>query len=243
MEQDLNSYKDLVIEKDELHFKLQHKNQDLKNNMEFKKWYEDANKYIQKENEKLYAEHEISIINFCSGCCSYSIFRMFDFSWIKCQNCDYKFCIGCGRKPLSNNDYSTCLKGYFKSVFLRLLYENTVSIDSFGCFFHIIFTLFFTPFYIAFIFNFLGFLSHQRNSRLDNNNEIKDFINNKKKIIIICIYSIMKGFLFFPYIIIFLPFMIILLLPSIFSEHYYLKLFWFSLSVARAGGISIMKDF
>ena len=39
------------------------------------------------------------------------------------------------------------------------------------------------------------------------------------------IYSVFRGILMFPYIILFFPFMILLLLPGIFSYSYYLYIF------------------
>ena len=48
---------------------------------------------------------------------------------------------------------------------------------------------------------------------------------NEGLILFYLIFSMFRGILMFPYIILFLPFMIILLLPSIFSYTYYLYLF------------------
>ena len=63
----------------------------------------------------------------------------------------------------------------------------------------------------------MGFLFHPK----------KEIEKDKleKKFSCFFIYSIFSGILMFPYIILFLPFMIILLLPGIFSYKYYLYIY------------------
>jgi len=76
---------------------------------------------------------------------------------------------------------------------------------------------------------------------MENNGEIHDFTDSKNKLYILYVYSILKGILFFPYIIIFLPSMIILLIPGIFSKIYYFKVLTFYVTIVTAGGMEL-KD-
>ena len=83
---------------------------------------------------------------------------------------------------------------------------------------HIIFCLFFTPFYLGFLSHFIGLLSHNKNRKIVLR---KPF----GQLLFYFIYSILRGFLMLPYIILFFPFMVFLLLPGIFSYTYYLYIF------------------
>ena len=244
MEQELNNYE--INETDLYHFKLIHKNQklNLNDNKRYQDWKNNAIYYINEKNNNNTNESFL-LCEFCDNCCSYSIFRMNHFSLIECLNCKYKMCIGCHRVPISNEDYSTCLKGFLITCYLRAFNEGTDIIVHEPILFilHIIFSLLFTPLYIGFIFNMLGFLMHQKKSRLYDNGKIHDFTDNSKKLLSLHIFSIIKGFLFFPYIIIFIPFIIILLLPSIFSKKYYLKVFTFYITVVTAGGMEVKERY
>ena len=173
---------------------------------------------ILKKNKKT-TFYIILLIKFCDNCCSYSIFSLDLFSIIRCKNCNYEICIGCKKKPLSYEDYSTYLKGFIIGSYLRAINESIRIMDDDPIFlvFHIIFTLFFKPIYIGFISNMLGFLVHPKKSRLKDDGKIHDFTYHGNILLKIIIFSIIKGILFFPYIIIFFPFMVILLLPGIFS--------------------------
>lgn len=240
MEQELNSHKE--FESDLYHFKLQYKNQTINDNLQFQNWKENAIDYIKENNRNCTHTSLLLLLNFCNNCCSYSIFTMDNFSLIKCHNCHYEFCIGCGKEPLSKEDNSTCFKGFLKACYLRAFNESTEMLVHHPVIIilHIIFSLFFTPQYIGFIFNMLGFLQHQRSSRL-NNGIIHDFTADEYKLLAIYIFSIIKGFLCFPYAITFFPFIVILLLPGLFSKEYYLKIFTFYLNVVMAGGTKV-KD-
>ena len=237
MEQDLTSYKE--IETDLYHFKLQYITQNLKDNLEYSFWREKATQYINKHNKETHSENNILLISFCNNCCSHSIFKINHFSFIECINCHEQHCIGCSRRPLSDSDYSTCLFGFLKANYVRAINEGTniVIHKTVIYIFHIIFCLLFTSLYIGFIFHMIGFLSHQKRSRMENNGEIHDFTDNKNKLYIIYIYSILKGILFFPYIITFFPLMIILLLPSVFSKIYYFKVLTFYITIIIASGM------
>ena len=107
---------------------------------------------------------------------------------------------------------------------------------------HIIFSLLFTPLYIGFIFNMLGFVMHRKKNN-SNYGIIEIFFNDRESIKYIFFFSLMKGLLFFPYIITFLPFIIILLLPSIFSKKYYFRFYTFYYSIIYEGGSDLAHQY
>ena len=74
-----------------------------------------------------------------------------------------------------------------------------------------------TPLYLGFLSNMLGLYVHPNKNRKDD--------INKDNLLYQVIYSILRGLLMFPYIILFFPFMVILLLPGIFSYRYYLYIY------------------
>ena len=239
MEQDLNSYNE--NETDENHFKLLHINQNIKGNIQYQKWFENATMNVNKKNEENDIPERFYLIHLCKNCCSHAIFFSSGFSNIECQNCHYTFCYGCGRTPIGY-EYSSCLIGFLKINYLRLLKESTIIIDDDVIIYvlQIIFSLFFTPLYIGFIFNMLGFLSHPN---IKNGKEHMHMFTDKAcKLLTIHIYSIIKGFLFFPYIITFFPIITIILLPGICSRKYYLKIFNFYFTIVMAGGEHVRKN-
>ncbi len=77
--------------------------------------------------------------------------------------------------------------------------------------------LFLTPLYLGFLSSNLGLIIHPNKNRKDDYNE--------DLICYILIYSTHRGLLMFPYIILFFQFMVILLLPGIFSYRYYLYIY------------------
>ena len=64
----------------------------------------------------------------------------------------------------------------------------------------------------------MGFLVHKNKKRI-----MEELTG--KQILSFFLYSFLRGLLMFPYIILFFPFMIILLLPGILSYKYYLYVF------------------
>jgi len=102
-------------------FKLEYRNQDVLNKEEFRNWYNNAKKYIKKENLKrskdyienidnnnIHVETSILTIEFCENCLSNTISSLRKgFSNAICSNCKECFCIGCSRKMLQiyNNKY------------------------------------------------------------------------------------------------------------------------------------------
>ena len=217
---------------------------------EFKKWYNHAKEYIKRENIKrgkdfinknyvISENYYLLTIQFCCYCKSYTICYLIDsFSYIKCKQCNNLFCIGCKREfKEGNNQYignSTCLKGYLMALYLRIIYRRADLEKTHSLFhlIHIIICLFFTPLYLGFFSNFMGIIVHPNKKREKPSLDV-----NKLNCYII--YSILRGFLMFPYIILFLPFMIILLLPGIFSYKYYLYIFNMYVATALPGSMTI----
>ena len=74
-----------------------------------------------------------------------------------------------------------------------------------------------TPLYLGFLSSSLGLIIHPNKNRKDD--------CNKDLICYILIYSTFRGLLMFPYTILFFLFMVILLLPGIFTYRYYLYIF------------------
>ena len=233
MEQELNTFKNYDFEiKD--YFQIEFKGQNVKNTPEFKKWYEGEEKYIKRENnrrkekyidETVLFDHNILTIEFCEKCLSYTICSLNNsFSYVICNRCKEEFCIGCPlrRKNRDVEDISTCLKGYLKGLYLRIINRRSELVVTMALFhiMHIIFCLFFTPLFLGFISNYIGLIIHRNKKRVLNENSMSD-----TKICFYFIYSIFRGLLMFPYIILFLPFMILLLLPGIFSYTYYLYVY------------------
>ena len=240
MEQDLYSYNEL--ETDENHFKLLHINHNIKGNKQYQEWLENANMNINKKNEKDYHCDRFYLIHLCKNCCSYAIVQSIGFSFVECQNCHYTFCYGCGRKRIKY-EYSACLIGFLKINYLRFFKESTkiINNDPILYILHIIFSLFFTPLYIGYIFNMLGFLSHPNIK--NGKDHMHMFTDKACKLLTIHIYSIIKGFLFFPYIIIFFPIIFIILLPGIFFGKYYMKIFTIYFTIIMAGGEHVKCHF
>ena len=163
MEQDLNEFKNDNFENND-YFKLEHKNQNVTNKAEFKKWYKSAKEYSKKENLKRSTDYienisnyrksvetNILAIEFCEKCLSYTICSLErDYSTVVCSKCKERFCIGCSRKMQKISEYNyedtVCLKGYFKSFYLRTINRRSELIRKCACFhiMHIIFCLFIT---------------------------------------------------------------------------------------------------
>ena len=229
MEQDINDLRKENHE-DNNFFKVEYKNQDVSKLPEFIKWYENTYQYVNNENIQISKEHNnnyyhnLLTIGFCDNCLSYVMcWARSEFCYVKCNECNTRFCIGCSRKQEifddDSSDHTICIKGYFKLFYLRAIYRRSELIRTIPLFYilHIIFCLFLTPLYIGFISNAMGLIIHPRKKR--NGDKLY------RHYYLIINYSILRGICMLPYITLFLPFMIILLIPAIFSYKYYLYVF------------------
>ena len=231
MERELINYKIENLGTNDF-FKVEFINQDVMNKPEFKKWYENIKEVINKEN--LEREKDLLTIGFCIGCMSYTICSIMDYSYcfVICNKCKKTFCVGClqdNNSCFNIADATICLKGFMKIFYLRIIYRRSdyerikyIRSDyerTRICFqiMHIFFCLFMTPLYLGFLSNMFGLYVHPNKNRRDD--------INKDHLLYQLIYSIARGLLMFPYIILFFPFMVILLLPGIFSYRYYLYIY------------------
>ena len=246
-------------------FKLQYEGQNIEKTQEFQKWYNETNIKIKKENieskreylKQDYMETELLLISFCPYCCSYSVCAYEDgFCFITCKNCHTKFCIECYYKYLNDNDIaSACPKAYLKLFYLRIIYKRSELCVGNYLFYiiHILVCLFLTPLILGIISNMIGLSCHKKKTkrnRINENNENEENNNDNSfdedklriKVFIIIIYSFFRGLLMFPYEIIFFPFMVILLLPGIFSRKYYLTIFVMYITSLMPGGGYLEND-
>ena len=222
MENDLNKF----IEKESNYYKPQFKNQNVFKEKDFQLWFKNVKIYIDKENKKRGVvasgcydkDDSILTISFCNNCNCYSICSFTSsFSYIKCSNCQFDFCIGCSRPHISLYDTeSLCLKGYFKLLYLRTKYRRAGKLitSNLGNIICIIFIILITPAYLGFVSNIIGLEVHPYKNR-----EFKSMLEDY--LITVIIFSSMRALFMIPYILFFLPFTIILLIPCIFSRKYY----------------------
>ena len=223
MEQDLNDFCN-TDNNENYYFKLEYKDQDVFKLPKFQKWYSEALQYVKKQN--INGREKLLSISFCNKCLSYVICSSaLQFSTYKCNNCNSYFCLGC-LKEISRDtggaEETFCLKGYLKSLYLRIIYKRSdlPAISPLFAFLHILFCLFITPLYLGFLSYVFGFYVHRKNPKKKGHDDIDQII-----MLLIMIYGAFRGLFMFPYIILFLPFMIILLIPGIFSYNYYLYIY------------------
>ena len=215
------------IDKD--YFKIDYENQDVTNLPEFKKWYEQANKLCKTKN--LESKNELFTIGLCKTCSGYTICSIgLSYCFIQCIKCQTEFCIACNKKRCKEKLYhcegSICLKGYLKVLYLRIINRRTGIPETRPLFFilHIFFCLLITPLFLGFISFILGYRVHPKEKKESNDNLFVEngFRSHQR---FVNVFSFLRGLLMFPYIILFFPFMFILLLPGIFSFSYYLYIY------------------
>ena len=232
-------------------FKRQYRTQDLSKLPEFKEWYKEKKKYVDHENkirgpmtrensQKYDFSERHLIISYCPFCESYGICYIKcdcnSYSLIICKNCKKVFCIGCLREPLDNFDHSLCLKGFLILLYYRIKdrRSDNVHYRPLLYFIHIIACLFLTPIYLGIISSYLGFMLHRKRTEYF----FKWVLNYGAGADVGMAISFSRGFLMFPYIITFFPFMVILLFPSIFSFNYYLYIYNMYITIFNPGTMS-----
>ena len=222
MEQQLNQFNDYEYN----YYKIEYENQKVQLLPEFKIWYEKVNKYISEENERRGSfsnnntDNSLLLLSFCKKCKCYVICSCtYDFSFVECSKCNSSFCIGCFREKLSNNDESLCLKGYFKLLYIRTIYRRAGRLAEWEVLNIIcsILCILFTPCYLGLVSNIIGLQVHQNPNGTYNSYFLEYFD-------IICIYSLFRGILMLPYILLFFPFTVALLIPSFFIPKYFFVL-------------------
>ena len=217
--------KDLIDRNEQLledYYKLDFDGQNVEKLPSFKKWYKKSLEEIKTKNNDNQKD-EIFCISFCPNCISYTTCcHKYHYSLVKCLKCMKLFCPAC--KYISNEmeghlQFSFCLKGYWMLWWLRAKNCKAGVFDGPKFIFyilHVIFCIFFTPFYLGLISFFIGFCNHGK---------IHNDANIMIKIISISIYCFFFGLLMFPYILILMPIMILILIPGIFYHRYYIYIF------------------
>ena len=239
MEQDLVE-KQEALEKE--YYKLSYNNQNVKNLKEFQEWYKKTTRKMEEENARINqgvvhgSDLPIFLVLFCKHCSSYTICRLYSDIFFSCSLCRKSYCIGCKRES-SGEDPEYCLQGFIKAFYLRFKYERTrkkamsYSMRYFYYVFHIIFCLFCVPFYLGFKSNYIGLLVHRKSGKclwnlFDSDIDIDDDDCLWKFFLFFLFYlfCFFRGFIMFPYVMLFFPFMLIVLIPSLFSFSYYKRL-------------------
>ena len=227
----------------EYHYQLEHKNQNLYSIPSFKEWYKNKKEFIKKENDirNIYDyEDSYFIFSYCPNCISYVICSVkTSYCFIKCMNCKKEFCLGCFRYPLYPYDDTICLKGFLKLLYHRVIDKRSdnANYNPLLYFFHIIVCLFLTPIYLGMISNFLGFMVHKNKK----GSFFEKLFNSEFPFLFVALFSLFRGLLMFPYIITFFPFMLILLLPGIFSHEYYFYYYNMYITIFMPGRMKCRK--
>ena len=215
MEQELIANKDFEFN----YYKEEFDNQKIESVPAFKNWYEKTYKYISEENEKRsrFEEHMnyngLLAISFCNKCKCYVICSFnYNYNLVTCQKCGYNFCIGCPR----TNDTKFCFKGFFKLLFIRTKYRisGKLAVSDKLNIFCTILCILFTPCYLLLVSSIIA---------LDNISEASFHFS--------LIFSFLSSLLMAPFVLLFFPFAIALLIPSLFISKYFFKLMAFYTSL------------
>ena len=207
------------------YYKLEFEGQKVEELSSFKEWYENNLEEIKIKNNESFENRwgEVENIFYCPNCISYTrCINKDQFSVVECLKCRKLFCPACNYIANEQNtgiELSFCLKGYWMLWWLRTKNRLCGIFNGSELLFyilHIIFCIFCTPFYLGFISFFIGLFNHSKNY-----NEEKAW----KKIIPVVIYCLLFGLLTFPYILILVPIMILILIPGIFYHRYYIYIF------------------
>ena len=230
------------------YFEPEFNGQNIKNSPLFKKWYKIHLKKIKIENERRskinannndddddddddhyidndYEKESILCIYSCPGCFNYSIcIYEIDYSFVECKKCKTIFCPGCNHVKYKNEkaNKSLCLKGCLLLWWLRV--ENCRSGFDYSAldycinrhFFFCIFCIFLTPIYLGCLSFIIGIFNHPK---IHGEEQIREKKNLNS------IHMILFGLSMFPYIITFIPIMVLLLIPGILNYDYYIYLF------------------
>lgn len=216
---------DAILEKD--YYSIEYPGQNISRRNSFKKWYSKQKEKIRIENEfkaeikenikssEFFVEEDIIIkansflfISLCKNCQCYSIHSLIENSiFAKCSKCQKEYCIGCSVPNYSNDKNKICFKGYFKTLYLRIINEegNDREFEVMEYVFLFMITIIIMPIYLALISCFSTFNRHP--DKPYNKDNIK--INNNYEIYKV-LFQIFFSMLYFIYIISFLPFLFII---------------------------------
>ena len=218
---------------DKNYFIIEYPGQDIFKKNSFKKWYSCKLEKIKIENEfqnNKNNEYEIteyfkgvdgfinpiktfSFISVCKNCKCYSVHSLkTDSIFAKCFKCKKEYCVGCSIENYSNNennDNVTCFRGYFKSLYLRMKFENNKNkqLEIMEYVFLFFITIIIMPIYLSMVSCFCYFNRHPIKPSEENNAEINFVFEIYKTF-----YPVVFALLYFVYIISFFPLLFILAL-------------------------------
>ena len=214
---------------DNKYFILEYPGQNLFKNNTFKKWYSIQLEKIKIENEfqnnnkKKYKKNQyfidddfddpvniILIISFCKNCQCYSIHSLKSNSiFAKCFKCEKDYCVGCFIEKYSSSSTKMCLKGYYKSLLLKMKFEveQNKNIEFMEYLFYFFITIIIMPIYLPMISCFCYFNMHPYKPIEEEDKEINIYLEIYKTI-----FPIFFSLLYFIYILSFFPFLFVITL-------------------------------
>ena len=218
---------DELIYLDKNYFAVEYPGQNIFAKNSFKKWYLIQSEKIKKENEiqnkknndKEFSEffknedltnlvNAFSFISFCRNCQCYSIHNIKNNSiFAKCFKCEKEYCVGCFVEKYSSSNTKMCLKGYYKSLLLKMKFESdkNKNIEFMELFFYFFITIIIMPIYLPMISCFCYFNIHPYKPIEQEDIEIDIYLEIYKTI-----FPVIFSLLYFVYILSFFPILFII---------------------------------
>ena len=213
------------------YYTIEYPGQALERKDSFKKWYSIQSEKIKMKNEfvsKNYNKYEInelyknedeeedilnpsiifSFISICNNCQCYSIHCLKTNSVFgKCLKCEKEYCVGCSVEKYSSDNTKFCIKGYYKSLYLRMKFNNEkeLNFDIMEYIFLFLITILIIPIYIPLMSCSSFFNRHPIKPINEKNVKIKPFFEFYK-----IFFPVLYSLLYFVYIINFLPILFII---------------------------------
>lgn len=212
---------------DNNYFIIEYPGQNLFKNKTFQKWYSfQLEKIIiendfQNINKKKHKKDQffvdddfdnpsniILIISLCKNCQCYSIHSLKSNSiFAKCFKCEKEYCVGCFVEKYSSSNTKMCLKGYYKSLLLKMKFESdkNKNIESMEYFFFFFITIIIMPIYLPMISCFCYFNLHPYKPVDKEDMEIDIYFEIYKTI-----FPVIFSLLYFIYILSFFPLLFVI---------------------------------
>ena len=216
------------------YYSIEYPGQEIVKKDSFKKWYSAQSEKIKLNNEfvsKNYDKYEINelyknededeedilnpsttflFISICNNCQCYSIHSLKTNSvFAKCFKCEKEQCVGCSVEKYSSDNSKFCLKGYYKSLYLRMKFnkEKELNFDIMEYVFLFLVTIFIMPIYIPLMSSSSFFNRHPIKPINENNIKLNIYFEFYK-----IFFPVLYSLLYFVYIITFLPILFIIAL-------------------------------
>ena len=227
-EENIKSENDAILEKD--YYEIEYPGQELVRKDSFKKWYSyqtekiktqnkyQSNNYNKYEINELYKEDDnflnpastFSFISLCKNCQCYSIHTLqTDSVFAKCFKCEKEHCVGCSVEKYSSDNNKLCIRGYYKSLYLRMKFdkEKEKDFDIMEYFFLFLITILIIPIYIPLISCSAYFNRHPDKPINEDKTKISIFFEFYK-----IFFPVIYSLFYFVYILNFLPFLFVMAL-------------------------------